>query len=207
MLDRQRLVQIDHGQPAAVTKEEGESRAVLIYPYKYTGRHRVDGRPLGIFMKAQADFSLPTSWMSNRLKIGADWQLDKNLGKGQLFDPLFPLYPGLSTRQRKYSDVPAEVQLSSYAVADLTLPIGSQQLQLVAGVRNAAMTNLDSRYDLQRKVYLDPRLNIGWSLPSMGVDGAPLNLQIRGGWGRHTKMPTIDQLYPELLYIDMVEMN
>lgn len=207
LLDRQRLVQIDHGQPAAVTKEEGESRAVLIYPYKYTGRHRVDGRPLGIFMKAQADFSLPTSWMSNRLKIGADWQLDKNLGKGQLFDPLFPLYPGLSTRQRKYSDVPAEVQLSSFAEADLTLPIGRQQLQLVAGVRNATMTNLDSRYDLQRKVYLDPRLNIGWSLPSMGVDGAPLNLQIRGGWGQHTKMPTIDQLYPELLYIDMVEMN
>lgn len=207
LLDRQRLVQIEHGQPAAVTKKEGESQAVLIYPYKYTGRHRVDGRPLGIFIKAQTDFSLPSSWMNSRLKIGADWQLDKNLGQGQLFDPLFPLYVGLSTRQRKYSDVPAEVQLSNFAEADVTLPIGRQQFHLIAGLRNSAMMNLDNRYDLQHKVYLDPRLNAGWSLPPIAVGTSPLNLQIRGGWGQHTKMPTIDQLYPELLYIDMVEMN
>lgn len=148
ILDRQRLVQIDHGQPAAVTHEEGESSAVLIYPYKYTGRHRVDGRPLGIFVKAQADFSMPSSWMSNILKVGADWQYDKNLGNGQLFDPMFPLYVGLSSRQRKYRDVPAEMQLSGFAEADITVPVLRHQLQLVAGVRTSTMTNLDSRYDL-----------------------------------------------------------
>ncbi|MGP1547646.1 MAG: TonB-dependent receptor [Prevotella sp.] len=207
MLDRQRLVQIDHGQPAAVTKKEGESQAVLIYPYKYTGRHRVDGRPLGIFMKVQADFSIPSSWMSNKLKVGTDWQLDKNLGKGQLFDPMFPLYTGISTRQRKYSDVPAEVQQSNFAEADITLPFGNQQLQLVAGLRSSMMMNLSNRYDLHGKIYLDPRVNVGWNLPPIGAGYSALNLQLRGGWGKHTKMPTIDQLFPELLYIDMVEMN
>lgn len=207
ILDRQRLVQIDHGQPAAVTREEGESKAVIIYPYKYTGRHKVDGRPIGIFVKAQADFSLPSSWMSNRLKAGVDWQYDKNLGKGQLFDPMFPLYVGLSTRQRKYSDVPAEMQLSGFAEADITIPMGRHQLQLVAGLRNSSMMNLSSRYDLCGKVYADPRINAGWSLPPISLGGTPLNLQLRGGWGKHTKMPTINQLYPETLFIDMVEMN
>lgn len=207
ILDRRRLVQIDHGQPAAVTHEEGESRAVIIYPYKYTGHHKVDGRPLGIFAKTQADFVLPSSWMGNRLKVGADWQYDKNLGMGQVFDPMFPLYVGLSTRQRKYSYVPAEVQLSTFAEADITIPVARHQIRIVAGVRNSSMMHLDSRYELRGKIYTDPRINAGWNLPPISVGGSPLNLQLRYGWGKHTKMPTIDQLYPERLYIDMVEMN
>lgn len=207
LLDRQRLVQVDHAQPTAITREEGESQAVLIYPYTYTGRHQVDGRPLSLFAKAQADFSMPVSWMSNRLKVGIDWQMDKNYGDGQVFDPMFPLYAGLSTRQRKYSDVPAETMLSEFAEADITVPIGRHQLQLVAGLRGTSMLNLDSRYDMNGKIFLDPRVNAGWTLPSVMLAGSALSVQLRGGWGRHTKMPTIDQLYPELLYMDLVEMN
>lgn len=206
-LDRQRLVQVDHGQPAALSREEGESQAVLIYPYTYTGRHEVDDRPTNIFAKAQSVFSLPVTWMTDQLKVGADWQWDKNMGEGQVFDPYFPLYPGLSTRQRKYSNVPAESQLSGFAEADITVPVGHHQLQLVAGVRSSTMLNLRRRYDLRGKVYVDPRVNVGWSLPALTVSGKPLSIQLRGGWGKHTKMPTVDQLYPELLYMDMVEMN
>ena len=207
LLDRQRLVQVDHAQPAALTRDEGESQAILIYPYTYTGRHKVDGRPLSLFAKAQADFAVPVTWMSNMLKVGLDWQFDKNYGDGQVFDPYFPLYAGLSTRQRKYSDVPAEVILSEFAEADITVPVGRHQLQLVGGLRGASMLNLDSRYDMRGKFFVDPRLNLGWTLPPVMLAGSALNVQLRGGWGRHTKMPTIDQLYPELLYIDMVEMN
>lgn len=207
LLDRQRLVQIDHGQPAAITRQEGESQAVLIYPYTYTGRHRVDGRPLGAFARALADFALPAARTDARLQVGGDWQYDKNLGRGQMFDPLFPLYTGISTRQRKYSDVPAETQLAGFAETDLALPLGRHRLQLTAGLRASSMLNLSRRYALRGKVYLDPRINAGWSLPPLHAGGAPLNLLLRGGVGLHTKMPTIDQLHPEPLYIDMVEMN
>lgn len=206
-LKRQRLVQVDHAQPAALSREEGESQAVLIYPYTYTGRHTVDDRPSSVFAKAQTVFSAPVAWMSNQLKVGADWQWDKNLGDGQLFDPYFPLYPGLSARQRRYSDVPAESQLSEFAEADITVPLGRHQLQMVAGVRSSSMLNLDSRYDLHGKVYLDPRVNVGWTLPAPVIGSSPLNIQLRGGWGKHTKMPTIDQLFPEPVYFDMVELN
>ena len=103
--------------------------------------------------------------------------------------------------------MPAEVQQSNFAEADITLPFGNQQLQLVAGLRSSMMMNLSSRYDLHGKVYLDPRVNVGWNLPPIGAGYSALNLQLRGGWGKHTKMPTIDQLFPELLYIDMVYLH
>lgn len=97
--------------------------------------------------------------------------------------------------------------LSEFAEADITMPIGRHQLQVVAGIRSVSMLNLDSRYDMSGKVFLDPRVNAGWTLSPVMLGGSALNVQLRGGWGRHTKMPTIDQLYPELLYMDMVEMN
>ena len=206
-LDRQRLVQVDHGQPAAISREEGESQAILIYPYTYTGRHQVDDRPVNLFAKAQADFSVPIAWLTNQLKAGIDWQYDKNIGDGQIFDPYQPLYAGLSTRQRKYKDVPAESQLAQFAEADITVPVGPHQFHLIAGLRSTTMLNLSRRYDLHGKFYLDPRVNAGWTFSIPTASSLPLTVQLRGGWGRHTKMPTIDQLYPELLYIDMVEMN
>ena len=207
VLERTRLVQVDHDQPAALTQEEGESQAILIYPYKYTGWHKVDGRPMNAFAKVSADFSAPIPWMKNTLKLGLNWQLDKNFGEGQIFDPYFPLYAGLSTRQRKYSDVPAEIQLAEFLEASVSIPVGRHQFKMDAGLRGTTMMGLASDYDMQGRHYLDPRANAGWQFAPITLGSHPLAVLLRGGWGLHTKMPTVDQLYPERLYVDMVEMN
>lgn len=207
-LFRQRLVQADIMTPTATTLADGESEAQFINPVKYTGQHTVDGRPFTAFGKIQTKWHFPAPKPNalNRLKAGINWQLDKNFGDGQIFDPLHPLYPGISARQRKYSDVPAENQLSQYLEETFSYPLNdNHRLSLEAGVRGSMMLGLDSRYALSGKYYLDPRVNLGWYFSPFKVKNKKVNVLLSASYGVHTKFPTIDQLYPERLYVDMIE--
>ncbi len=208
-LFRQRLVQADIMTPAATTQREGESEALFISPVKYTGQHTVDGRPLSAFAKIQTVWHFPVNKVNalNRLKAGVNWQMDKNWGDGQIFDPLHPLYTGISARQRKYSDVPAENQLSEYIEEDFNYPFGLHRLSIEAGLRGSMMPGLNSKYALAGKYYLDPRVNVGWHFAPFKWADQNVNILLSASWGVHTKFPTIDQLYPELLYIDMTEFS
>ncbi len=205
--ERTRLVQLDRETPAATTTTDGESWATLITPYTYTATHTVDGQPLNLFAKMNAVLRFPIKGVSNKLKVGADWTLDKNLGDGQVFDPYHPLYTGISARQRRYKDIPSEQTLSGYAEERLTTNIGRHKLEVEAGLRASTMLNLNSQYTLHGKWYLDPRVNMGWTFPAIRVGKHQLVVMLAGGYGEHTKFPTIDQLYPEKTYIDLVEMN
>jgi hypothetical protein len=57
------------------------------------------------------------------------------------------------------------------------------------------------------KWYLDPRANIGFTFPRLTLFGQPTFIRIAGGAGQHTKMPTMEQLFPDMLYIDFVQLN
>lgn len=207
LLDRTRLVQLSRETPAATTTVNGESDAVLISPYKYTANQKVDGRPFSMYAKTGILLCLPIRNVSNELKLGVDWQMDKNFGDGQIFDQLNPLYPGLSVRPRKYSVVPASHILSEYAEENTAINIGKNKLEIQAGVRASTMLNISKEYKLHNKYYLDPRVNIGWTFPSIYIMGDKMTIQLAGGYGQHTKMPTMDQLYPEPVYIDLIELN
>jgi hypothetical protein len=207
LLDRTRLVQLSRETPAATTTGNGESDAILIYPYTYTANQKVDGRPFSMYAKVGTTLRFPIRNVSNELKLGADWQMDKNYGDGQIFNQINPLYPGLSVRPRKYSVVPASHILSEYAEENTVINIGKNKLEIQAGIRASTMLNLSRRYALHNKYYLDPRVNIGWTFPSISVMGRKMTIQLAGGYGQHTKMPTMDQLYPEPVYMDLIELN
>jgi hypothetical protein len=204
---RTRLVQLSDDTPAATSRENGEAEAMLIQPYTYTATHTVDGKPFNAFAKATATLQLPLSKIGNTTLVGIDWQMDKNYGKGQIYDLMNPLYPGVSERPRKYSDIPASHALSSYIEEHITAHIGGNSLELQAGVRANTMLNLDSRYYLSGKVYLDPRVNAGWTFPAIKIGKQNLVFGITGGYGEHTKTPTMSQLYPDNEYMDLVELN
>lgn len=206
--ERTRLVQLNSETPAATTREEGESDATLIQPYKYTATQTVDGRPTSIYAKLSAELGLPGIASTRAaLRVGADWQMDKNYGDGQVFDVLHPLYPGQSSRPRAFSDVPASHQAGAYAELTTSLPLGPFTLDAQAGVRATTLLHLPADYALHGKVYADPRLNLGLTLPSIALAGHPLTVRLTGGIGQHTKTPTLDQLYPDLAYLDLVELN
>ena len=205
-IHRVRLVQLQRMMVAATTRQEGESDAVIL-PYKYTASHDVDGKPLNMFVKLNARFQVPSNKVSNTLLVGTDWNMDKNYGGGQLFDPERPLYPGMSSRQRKLSEIPANHALALYAEENVKVPIGGGALELLAGVRGSQMLHLPSEYLMHGKTYYDPRVNAGWTFPKFTMVGLPTFVRISGGWGKHTKYPTMEQLFPDKVYIDLVQLN
>ena len=206
LIERTRLVQLQRMQIAATTREEGESDAVIL-PYKYTAHHSADGKPLNLFLKVNARLQVPSRVLSNSLLVGADWNLDKNYGDGQVFDPALPLYPGMSARQRKLSDIPANQTLSFYAEENLKIPLVGSSLELVAGLRAAQMLGLPADYAMHGTVYIDPRVNVGWTFPKFSIGGMPSFVRVSTGWGMHTKNPTMEQLFPDKVYMDLVQLN
>ena len=124
-----------------------------------------------------------------------------------LLTPLLPLYPGMSARQRKLSDIPANHTLSFYAEENLKVPMMGGSLEMVAGVRAATMPGLPSDYAMHGRFYADPRFNVGFNFPRFGLCGLPTFFRLSTGWGMHTKNPTMEQLFPDKVYMDLVELN
>ncbi|MBR5170248.1 MAG: TonB-dependent receptor plug domain-containing protein [Muribaculaceae bacterium] len=206
LIKRTRLMQLSRMTVAPLSKEEGENDAYIL-PFKYIGHHEVEGRPVNAFVKLNARLQIPNNIVSNTLLIGADWNLDKNLGRGQVFDPYTPVYTSMSSRQRSLKEIPANHRLSAYAEESVKWPTAIGTFELTAGLRASALLNLEDEYVMNGKLYWDPRANIGYSLPRLSLFGQPTFIRIAAGIGQHTKMPTMEQLFPDLLYIDFIQLN
>ena len=206
LIERTRLVQLSRMTVAPLSKEEGENDAYIL-PFKYVGHHEVEGKPVNAFVKLNARLQIPNNTVSNTLLIGTDWNLDKNLGRGQVFDPYKPVYTGISSRQRELKEIPANHRLSAYAEENVKWPTAIGTWEMTAGVRATSMLNLSDDYTMNGKLYWDPRVNIGYTLPRLTVFGQPTFVRLAAGIGQHTKMPTMEQLFPDLLYIDFIQLN
>ncbi|MBR0181044.1 MAG: TonB-dependent receptor plug domain-containing protein [Prevotella sp.] len=205
-ISRTRTVSLQSMTGAVLNYDEGEYDA-LILPYVYDASHDVDGKPLNVFLKLNAHLQIPSNKVANSLLVGADWNIDKNYGDGQVFDPERPVYPTSQIRMRSLSEKPANHTLSFYAEEKATVPLGGCELELMAGVRALQMMNLPSDYDMSGRWYLDPRANIGFTFPRFTLFGQPSFVRLSGGVGQHTKMPTIDQLFPDPAYIDLLQLK
>ncbi len=206
LIKRTRLMQLSRMTVAPLSKEEGENDAYIL-PFKYIGHHEVEGRPVNAFVKLNARLKIPNNIVSNTLLIGADWNLDKNLGRGQVFDPYTPVYTSMSSRQRSLKEIPANHRLSAYAEESVKWPTAIGTFELTAGLRASALLNLEDEYVMNGRLYWDPRANIGYSLPRLSLFGQPTFIRIAAGIGQHTKMPTMEQLFPDMLYIDFIQLN
>lgn len=205
-ISRTRTVSLQSMTGAVLNYDEGEYDA-LILPYVYDATQDVDGKPLNVFVKLNARLQIPSRKVANTLLIGADWNVDKNYGSGQVFDPERPVYPTSQIRMRSLTEKPANHTLSFYAEEKMTLPVGSCQLELMAGARALQMLNLPADYSMHGRWYLDPRANVGFTFPKFTLFGQPSFVKISGGIGMHTKMPTIDQLFPDPAYIDLLQLK
>lgn len=206
VIEREKLVQLRRATIAATSRQPGESDAVIL-PYTYTATHRVEGKPFNAFVKINAKFQVPSQSVSSTLLVGVDWNIDKNYGKGQVLDVTRPLYPGMTGRPRDISKIPAMHTLSIYAEENFKATLAGNTLEVVAGVRASRLLNLPTGYWLKGHIYCDPRVNVGWNFPRFNVGSDVGFVRIACGVGQHTKMPTIEHLYPEPCYIDLVQFN
>ena len=184
--------------PAIDNMQEGEATVSLL-PYKYVAKHEVEGIPLNVFVRPKAEFFFDTWKLEHKASAGIEWRYAKNFGRGQIYDLSRPLNYSSSLRPRAYYDIPASNQLAWYIQDDISFPIHEHfGLDLNIGLRGTSLLGLGSQYAIDGKCYLDPRANIGFNFPfSKG------KFYVAAAIGQHTKMPTLLQLSPNLLYMDL----
>lgn len=191
-------------RPAAISiqEEEGESDGIYL-PYNYVAQMEIDGKPLYVTAAARTRLAFPVGMLRNETNMGVEWNYQKNLGEGQVFDVTRPISESMSTRPRRFKDVPGLQPFAFYAEEVLHLPVQSHKLSLTAGVRLQSLLGLDSQYEMKGKVYPDLRLDLQWRLPAFNG----WNITFSGGLGWISRMPTISQLYPDLKYVDLIQLN
>ncbi len=206
-LERRKQVAPNRASVAPTSMEAGEHDGQYLLR-EYIADFAVDGKPLNLYAQVKAEGNyVPASWLHTHHKLGADWTLSKNYGKGQVYDLTQPLSAAWTTRPRAYSDIPSLQVLSMFAEENLNIPLGRHSLAVQAGVRTQSMPGLDSRYWLAGHTYVDPRLNVRWQLPTIAVGQRKLALVIAGGYGKTTKMPTLGYLFPAPYYNDFIQLN
>lgn len=111
-------------RPAAIATqtETGESDGIYL-PYNYVAQMEIDGKPLYVTVSARTHLAFPLGGLQNRMNLGVEWNYQKNLGKGQVFDVTRPISEGLSTRPRRFKDIPGLQPFAFYAEEVLNLPV------------------------------------------------------------------------------------
>lgn len=186
--------------------EQGESDGIYL-PANWMSEQTMNGKPLALFAQLNADINFKTAGIVHNLLAGLEWTYDKNFGKGQIYDVNLPPSPSMSTRPRKYSDIPANEELAFYIEDKVSIPVGTNRLQISGGIRGMSILNIAKEYKMNGKWYFDPRINAEWTFSSVYVKEKPLIISVSSGIGWHQKTPTLSQLYPDFTYNDYVQLN
>ena len=202
LIDRWKNVILSSETPFSTAKEPGEYDAYML-PMRYEATLQVDGQPLYVFASAVAKFQAKV----HKFKVGAEWNYDKNLGRGSIFDITRPLSTTMESRPRAYYDIPADSQLALFLEENSRLPLGPFALEWMAGVRMSMLLGADASYAIQARPFLDPRGNLRLEMPEAMLGGYRLCSGVYVGAGLHTKFPTMEMLYPDTLYSDKIQMN
>ncbi len=203
---RRKQVAPQRASVAPTTTKPGEHLGEYLLG-EYIAEYESDGRPFNVFVKGKCAGSWLTGTVSHRYKGGVEWTLSKNYGRGQVYDLRRPLSAGWTSRPRAFRDIPALQVLSFFVEDNATLPLGRHTLILQGGVRGIMLAALSREYYLHGRPYLDPRLNASWQFEAFEMGASPVTLSLTGGYGLTTKMPTIDYLYPQAQYTDIVQLN
>ncbi len=205
-VERRKQVAPQRASVAPTSMEEGIHDGSYLLS-EYIADFTTEGKPLNSFLKITGNGDYNIGATTHAYKIGMDWTISKNYGKGQIYDISRPLSASWTARPRDYSTIPALHNLSFFAQDAITLALGPNLAEIQAGIRLAMLPRLDSHYYLAGKLYADPRINAVWKFPSFPLSGKPMRFLAAAGFGYTTKMPTIDYLYPQLSYKDFISLN
>lgn len=206
-LERRKLVAPQRYAIVPSTVDEGEHDATLLFK-EYIADYLSDGKPFNAFVKVKGDLTFGSGWIRNNARAGTEWSYTKNFGRGEVYDLNQPLSAGgWNSRPRAYKDIPSLQNLAFFAEDMATIRMGTHKLEVMGGLRALSLVGLDKQYTLNGKFYLDPRLNAQWIFPAIHVGGNDLNISLGGGIGWTTKMPTLDYLFPNKYYNDIIQLG
>ncbi len=208
VLKRERNVQLT-GPTALPLAEETKKGDGIYLPSNYNASLEIEGQPRYAFLSLCAGADWQTTRWQHKFKAGMDYRYDKNQGAGIQMDKAHPIYPNQSmSRPRDLSRIPALQDVAIYLEDQMSRRFKRHRLEVRAGVRFQVMAGLAQAYQMRGEVYPDPRFNVRWNFPALAMQSASdLRLAITGGYGWHTKTPTMSMVYPEPVYDDLYELN
>ena len=206
-LRRQRQVAPSRASVAPISTTEGIADGAFLLG-EYIADYLSEGKPLTLFGKVKAKGKINAlGIMTHEYLAGAEWNMSKNYGRGQVYDPYRPLSASWTSRPRPYSEIPALNVVGAYIENAMTITAGRNSLELQAGMHLTALAGLDKRYLLAGKPYIDPRLNAVWHFPDTRIAGHNASFLLAAGYGLNTRMPTADYLFPQKAYLDIIQLN
>ncbi len=202
---RDMVVSTGGTSPLPLSKEAGEFEGEYL-PVEYTTQYTLEDKPISFFASLTAKSLYGGQKLRGFIDWGLDYAYDVNLGQGYQYDihrPPFPQSP-MSSRPRAFRDLPSSQRLSAFIENSLSLKLsGGHQFRLQTGLRASTMLSVNKAYHkLSSKLFLEPRFNLTYRLPSFDFLGKSNKISFRLGYGRGVKYPTLDLLEPALFYRD-----
>ena len=208
LIDRNRLVQTGTPLPSPLATEEGESEGIYL-PSTYYSPFQIENKPLSLLTQLNAESLFETRSFRHKVIYGLSWKRTKNYGEGVMVDMTRPPYPGNNEYVRPVPNrsIPALSVGAAYAEEQLKHSNRWFDFELNAGVRFKQMFNLDTKYTELRKLQVEPRINAALSFNIDLAGGKSLRNMFRFGFGQENKLPTLDYIYPDRVYKDMIVLN
>ena len=208
LIDRNRLVQTGTPLPSPLATEEGESEGIYL-PSTYYSPFQIENKPLSLLTQLNAESLFETRSFRHKVIYGLSWKRTKNYGEGVMVDMTRPPYPGNNEYVRPVPNrsIPALSVGAAYAEEQLKHSNRWFDVELNAGVRCTQMFNLDTKYTELRKLQVEPRINAALSFNIDLAGGKSLRNMFRFGFGQENKLPTLDYIYPDRVYKDMIVLN
>ncbi|MFQ8756387.1 MAG: TonB-dependent receptor [Alistipes putredinis] len=208
LIDRNRLVQTGTPLPSPLATEEGESEGIYL-PSTYYSPFQIENKPLSLLTQLNAESLFETRSFRHKVIYGLSWKRTKNYGEGVMVDMTRPPYPRNNEYVRPVPNrsIPALSVGAAYAEEQLKHSNRWFDFELNAGVRFTQMFNLDTKYTELRKLQVEPRINAALSFNIDLAGGKSLRNMFRFGFGQENKLPTLDYIYPDRVYKDMIVLN
>lgn len=178
----------------------GPADVVLLKPGYWNNIMAIDDKPLTAKVTLKGNWSRKFGIVNSKLKVGIDWNADKNFGVGMYTYDL-PTSPDF--REYRYCDKPMMSNLAPYIEENLMIPVGKDgRINIVAGVRNDNTIIPGSAYGVTSSA--SPRFNVKYSVftEKSHRNNFMKSLSFRGSWGVAVKQPSYSILYPEPSYYD-----
>lgn len=177
-----------------LTAQESGYHAVNWRTSSYWAAGTTEGRPLNVFAKLNNSMFFRTGRLMQTLKMGIEYKYDRNFGRGFFnLDENAPLRPNSNGRPRAFSEVPGLHQAAAFVDDQWQWRVDAvRRVKLQTGLRFTAL----QPWSELRTFSLSPRVNFAFN-PSKW-------LELRAAYGRNSKTPSLDYLYPDRNYTDRV---
>ncbi len=178
--------------PAVHSEAEGYYFATLL-PATHLAEQVIDSKEIDYSLSLKAKWV--RSWSEGRgisnLRAGLAWRSQGNIGQGEYYTD--PALASHGYRPYPYTSIPYLHNFAFWLEEQLTLPVGSTSMTLMAGLRGEKSFIQGSNY--RHTLTWSPRLNLRWRLSEQ--------VSLHGGWGLVEKLPSLGILYPRPEYTDV----